>query len=112
MALKKADLVLPASLVSQADARRLAQELEILNNLLTQHARTTNDAPAMPGMSRILSDLVVANKLDFTKAPHRQQLEQFLNQIKKINSLLWNFWFQIINDENKIISIIPILGTN
>ncbi len=88
MALKKAitksgGLSLPASLVSRSDVRRLAQEVEILDNQIIQHARVSNDKPGLPRLSRILEDIVEVNKLDFNKAADRQKLQQFLLEIKK-----------------------------
>lgn len=74
-------LVLPASIVSRVDIIRLARELEAVTGTIQQQALAQKHE-AVPPLSKVLGEIVEANKLSVSRKEDRERLAQFLKDLK------------------------------
>jgi F0F1-type ATP synthase delta subunit len=76
------EFILPLSLVGRIEVSRLLRELEkIDNDLSTQTIRGAQNLPT-PVVSKVLSDVIQANRIDIVNEAVRKQLVTILRDIK------------------------------
>lgn len=76
-------LLLPNGAVTRADVGRLMLEAEAVDNFLSQAAvRQPGTSVQLPKTSRLLDEIVAANKLNLLQQADRQQLRDFLKQVR------------------------------
>ncbi len=75
-------LTLPASVVSRVDIIRLARELEAVTGAIEQRELTKNHETSLSPLSKVLKEIVEANKLSLARKEDRARLSQFLKDLK------------------------------
>jgi F0F1-type ATP synthase delta subunit len=76
--------ILPALVVSRADAARLLRELESVEDYMHQallRKTTENEVTQLPRMSRVLTELATNNKKDLLQTAERKELITFVKGI-------------------------------
>ncbi len=77
------DLLLPTSIVSSIDIRRLNREIEALEEYVAQAtARKVGGNSVPPRTSRLLDELATANHLNLLQAADRTTLRSFLQKMQ------------------------------
>lgn len=75
---------LPIQVISRVDVNRLAREAEGVDEFLTQSAiRQPGTSVKMPRTSKLLDDLLTANKLNILLEDQRRRLIAFLKEVSK-----------------------------
>ncbi len=86
---QQTQLQLPMGLVTRADAGRLAQEAEAIDNFLRQATvRTPGTNVQLPKTSRLFDETVTTNKLNLLVEADRQRLYQFLQTVRATAPIL------------------------
>lgn len=82
-------LVLPLTVASPADAGRLIHELELIDDALLQLGlRKSGSEVKMPVTSRLMDQIIQANKLNLLQKTDRASLRQFLEGVKQQSPVL------------------------
>lgn len=82
-ALAPKPFVLPARLIGKPHVARIIRELEAVDTYMASQAiRNPQTAPIVPGISRVLRELVEANDILLDDQKQRQQLIRTLKSIK------------------------------
>lgn len=75
---------LPVSVAGPTDVGRLIRELELIDGALLQLGiRTGGTDVKMPKTSRLMDQIIEANKLNLLKQPDRTALAEFLTAVKQ-----------------------------
>jgi hypothetical protein len=78
----KTSLILPIAVVSPTDIARMLKELENLDEFFRQSAIRTGGSPQeIPRYSRLLDEVVVANKLNLLQADNRESLQESFHDL-------------------------------
>lgn len=78
----KTSLILPIAVVSPTDIARMLKELENLDEFFRQSAIRTGGTPQeIPRYSRLLDEVVVANKLNLLQSDNRESLQDSFHEL-------------------------------